>query len=54
MEELGRWITVQFGEYSEEERCVKVSCMRLSLKQLTGLKGRPNVFESAGVVEVIE
>lgn len=36
------WITTEFREYSEEEYCVKISCTRLSLKQLSGLKSHLN------------
>lgn len=36
------WITIEFREYSKEEYCVKISCTRLSLNQLTGLKSHLN------------
>ena len=32
------WITIKFLEYSKAEYCAKISCTRLSLKQLSGLK----------------
>lgn len=33
-------ITGEFGEYGEGEYCVKISCRRLSLKQLPELKSQ--------------